>query len=142
MIDLSTKPFEHLLLWSCWKTAYVLLYLHIYAIYPIHFLLLCANVCYCALYCASVHHFVLFRESSVPQKGPCGIHINGQFVTFGDLALCVADKKKTSVHSVCFMAAAPQQNPSNNKECPVQIKTITDNLTKKNKSKKIKNQYY
>ena len=93
MIDLSTKPFEHLLLWSCWKTAYVLLYLHIYAIYPIHFLLLCANVCYCALYCASVHHFVLFQESSVPQKGPCGIHINGQFVTFRDLALCVADKK-------------------------------------------------
>ena len=26
MIELSTKPFEHLLFWTCWKTAYALLY--------------------------------------------------------------------------------------------------------------------
>ena len=28
MIELSTKPFEHLLFWTCWKTAYAVLYLN------------------------------------------------------------------------------------------------------------------
>ena len=28
MIELSTKPFENLLFWTCWKTAYALLYLN------------------------------------------------------------------------------------------------------------------
>ena len=28
MLQLSTKPFEHLLFWTCWKTAYTPLYLN------------------------------------------------------------------------------------------------------------------
>ena len=28
MIELSTKPFENLLFWTCWKTAYALIHLN------------------------------------------------------------------------------------------------------------------
>ena len=46
-------------------------------------LLLHAIVRYCALLCANVRYFGLYRQSLVPQKGPCGMHIN--FLDQGDI---------------------------------------------------------
>ena len=63
LIELSTKPFQNLLFWACWKTAYALLYRKMYPIYPIYCLtiaLLCAILRYVALFCFILSYFGLF----------------------------------------------------------------------------------
>ena len=57
--ELSTKPFENLLFWACWKTAYALLYHNIYPIYLycLTIALLCTILCYLALFCSILLYF-------------------------------------------------------------------------------------